>query len=77
METLTKSYKFENFSKAMEFVNGVARIAEERDHHPDILVKYNNVTLTFQTHTENAVTEKDLRLAAEIDGYLKAISAKI
>lgn len=60
----------------MDFVNGVARIAEDRDHHPDILVKYNQVTLTYYTHTENAVTEKDLRLAAEVDEYLKH-SAKI
>ena len=71
METLTKNYKFKNFAEAMEFINGVARIAESRDHHPDILVKYNQVTLTFYTHTANAVTEKDLRLAAEIEEFLK------
>lgn len=77
MERLTKDYKFKNFVQAMDFVNGVARIAEERDHHPDILVKYNQVTLTYYTHTENSVTEKDLRLAAEVDEYLKKHSAKI
>lgn len=77
MERLTKEYKFKNFLQAMDFVNGVARIAEDRDHHPDILVKYNQVTLTYYTHTENAVTEKDLRLAAEIEEYLKTLSAKI
>jgi len=77
MERLTKDYKFKDFLEAMDFVNGVARIAESRDHHPDILVKYNQVILTFYTHTENTVTEKDLRLAAEIDAYLKARSAKI
>ncbi len=77
MERLTKEYKFKTFVQAMEFVNGVARIAESRDHHPDILVKYNQVTLTYYTHTENAVTEKDLRLAAEVDEHLKAYSAKI
>jgi len=71
MERLTKNYNFKNFNEAMEFVNGVARIAESKDHHPDILVQYSKVTLTFYTHTEGKVTEKDLRLAAEIDDYLK------
>lgn len=67
MEKLTKEYKFKNFALAMDFVNKVALLAEARDHHPDIMVQYNKVTLTFYTHTANAVTEKDIRLAAEID----------
>lgn len=67
METLQKEYKFKNFKQALEFVNKVGRVAEARDHHPDILIKYNQVTLTYYTHTVNAVTEKDIRLAAEID----------
>lgn len=67
METLNKEYKFKNFTQALEFVNNVARVAEARDHHPDILIKYNVVILSFYTHTANAVTEKDIRLAAEID----------
>jgi 4a-hydroxytetrahydrobiopterin dehydratase len=71
MERLSKQYKFKDFSRAMAFINDVARVAEARDHHPDILVQYNLVTLTFYTHTENAVTEKDVRLAAEIDDLAK------
>ena len=67
MERLTKEYKFKNFKEAIDFVDKVAKVAETRDHHPDILVKYDLVTLTFYTHTDNAVTEKDVRLAAEID----------
>ncbi len=76
MEKLSKEYTFQNFVEAMDFVNEVARIAEARDHHPDILVKYNHVTLTYSTHTENAVTEKDVRLAAEVDDLLKKQNAK-
>ena len=72
MERMTKDYKFKSFLEAMNFVEGVARIAESKDHHPDILIKYNQVTLTFYTHTENSVTEKDLRLAAEIEDYFKS-----
>ena len=67
METLNKEYKFKNFNEAMDFVNKVARVAEARDHHPDILIKYNVVILSFYTHTAKAVTEKDIRLAAELD----------
>ena len=66
-ERLVKQYTFKNFVEAMDFVNKVAQIADSHDHHPDILVKYNMVTLTLYTHTVNSVTEKDIRLAAEID----------
>jgi 4a-hydroxytetrahydrobiopterin dehydratase len=76
MERLTKEYNFKDFVKALAFVNDVARLAEMRDHHPDIFIQYNKVTLTFYTHTENAVTEKDARLAAEIDGLIKTGSMK-
>lgn len=76
MERLTKEYKFKNFVQAMSFVNDVAKLAEAKDHHPDILVKYNLVTLVFYTHTENAVTEKDVRLAAEIDDLMNQNKAK-
>jgi 4a-hydroxytetrahydrobiopterin dehydratase len=71
METLQKEYKFKDFKGSMGFVNKVAEVAESRDHHPDILIKYNVVTLTFYTHTANAVTEKDVRLAAEIDDLIR------
>ena len=67
METIEKQYKFKDFKQAMDFVNKVAGIAESRDHHPDILIKYNTVALSFYTHTANGVTDKDTRLAAEIE----------
>ena len=77
MDRMSKEYNFKNFVEAMAFVNQVARLAEARDHHPDILIKYNKVTMTFYTHTENAVTDKDVRLAAEIEDLLKTQSVKI
>ncbi len=67
MNRLTKDYKFKNFVEAMKFVNQVAELAESRDHHPDFSVKYNQVSLTYWTHTENTVTEKDKALASEVD----------
>ena len=67
METIQKQYKFKDFKKAMDFVNKIAQVAEARDHHPNIEILYNKVNLTYYTHTENGVTDKDRRLAAEIN----------
>jgi len=64
---ITKLYKFKDFVEAMAFVNRVAELAEEADHHPDILIRWNKVTLTLVTHSAGGITEKDFRLAREID----------
>ncbi len=64
---ITKLYKFKDFIGAMVFVNRVAELAEEKDHHPDILIRYNKVTLTLATHSAGGLTGKDFRLAREID----------
>lgn len=64
---IKKSYKFKDFITAMAFVNKVAGLAESMDHHPDILIKYNKVTLTLSTHSAGGLTEKDFELAREIE----------
>jgi 4a-hydroxytetrahydrobiopterin dehydratase len=51
----------------MAFVNGVAGLAEAMDHHPDILVSYSKVTLTLTSHDAGGLTDKDFRLAGQID----------
>ena len=67
-EALVRDFKFEDFAAAMVFVNRVAEIAEERNHHPDILVHgWNNVRLTLSTHSEGGVTDNDHALAEQID----------
>ncbi len=65
-ERLKKEYLFKDFVRAMAFVNQVAEIAEQQNHHPDIAIHYNQVELTFWTHTTGTVTEKDHRLAEAI-----------
>ena len=65
---IAKLYKFKDFKEAMGFVNRVADLAEEADHHPDILIRYNKVTLTLSTHSAGGLTEKDFQLARKIDG---------
>jgi 4a-hydroxytetrahydrobiopterin dehydratase len=68
---LTRDLKFENFKRAMDFVNCVAREAEAMDHHPDILIHgWNNVRLSLMTHSEGGLTEKDFNLANKINGLV-------
>lgn len=62
---LVKKFKFKDFVQAMKFVN---EIAEEEEHHPDIEIHYNRVTLTIWTHAINNLSENDFILAAKIDG---------
>ena len=64
---LAKTYTFNDFVGAMAFVNRVAELAERAAHHPDILVRYRQVTLTLSTHSAGGITEKDVALAKQID----------
>ncbi len=68
---ITKVFEFPEFMRGVEFVNEVARVAEEEEHHPDIQVRYTTVTLSVQTHSEGGVTEWDLELAEAIERMLK------
>ena len=67
-EALIRTFRFQNFNEAMGFVVRVALLAETADHHPDIDIRWNEVTITLSTHSEGALTGQDTRLAAEIDG---------
>lgn len=61
--------KFEDFAGAMRFANDVAELAEEANHHPDILVHgWNNVQLRLTNHSAGGLTEADFALAGRIDG---------
>jgi 4a-hydroxytetrahydrobiopterin dehydratase len=64
---IRKLYRFKHFMDGIRFIGRVAEIAEAADHHPDILVNYTRVTFTCSTHSEGGVTEKDFKMATEID----------
>ena len=64
---ISRKFKFNNFKEAMAFVNQMATIAEEQNHHPDFLVHYNEVSVTLWTHAASGLTEKDFSLAAKIN----------
>lgn len=65
--TITKNFKTKNYVYTIGFVNQIALLAERADHHPDLIVKYNNVTVTLSTHSAGGITEKDIDLAREIE----------
>lgn len=71
---IQRSLQFANFVEAMKFVNQVAEAAEQDQHHPDILIRYNKVTLTLSTHDASGITEKDFSLAKKVDGMFAAMS---
>ena len=72
VETLKilKEFKFEDFVKAMEFVNKIARVAEEEGHHPDIAIHYNKVEISLWSHYINGLSINDFIVAAKIDNLL-------
>jgi 4a-hydroxytetrahydrobiopterin dehydratase len=65
--TIERAFQFANFVEAMEFVNKIAGAAEAADHHPDILINYNKVTLTLVSHDSGGVTQRDIRMAGKIN----------
>lgn len=71
-DALQRTFGFENFADAMSFVNRVAEQAEDFQHHPDIMIRYNKVTLTLSTHDAGGLTEKDFDFARETDKLLAA-----
>ena len=69
-QTISRTYEFEDFVAAMKFVNAVAGLAEQVQHHPDIDVRWNKVTLALTTHDAGGLTQKDFALARECDARL-------
>ena len=64
---IERLFEFDDFSQAIEFVNGVAEIAEEEDHHPEIDIRYNKVRVGLSTHSEGGLTDLDFEIAEKID----------
>ena len=64
---LKKDFEFPSFRDAIVFVNRVASLADDMDHHPDIDIRYTTVSLTLTTHSTGGLTEKDVKLAEGVD----------
>ncbi len=65
--SLCKEFEFVNFVKAIEFVNKIAEIAEEQEHHPVLINSYNHLRIELKTHDVNGISDKDFKLAKTID----------
>ncbi|HEY6292602.1 MAG TPA: 4a-hydroxytetrahydrobiopterin dehydratase [Terriglobia bacterium] len=70
---IERQFSFKSFLPAMAFVNRVAEAAERGNHHPDITIKYNRVTMALCTHSAGGITQKDFDLAHQIN-RLESIS---
>jgi 4a-hydroxytetrahydrobiopterin dehydratase len=64
---IAKMFRFKEYLHGIEFVQKVAEIAEANDHHPDILINYTRVTFSCTSHDAGGVTERDFKLAGNIE----------
>ena len=64
---LRKTYAHPSFPEAIVFVNAVAQLAEVANHHPDVDIRYSNITLSLVTHDAGGITDKDVALARQVE----------
>ena len=71
--SIRKLFRFKEFMDGIKFLNRVAEKAEAADHHPDVTINYTRVTMTCSTHDQGGITEKDFKLAKEIEQEAKKV----
>lgn len=69
-QTIQREFKFKDFYQTIEFVNALAWIANQQDHHPDLAVSYNRCQVTFTTHSVGGLSENDFICAARVNDLL-------
>jgi 4a-hydroxytetrahydrobiopterin dehydratase len=69
-QSISRTFQFDDFAGSIAFVNQVAEIAEEANHHPDIDIRWNQVSITLSTHSEGGLTHKDLAQADRISSLV-------
>lgn len=69
-KALTRTVEFEEFTEAIDFVNDLAEVAEEAQHHPDIDIRYVRVTVSLTTHEVGGITDADLEIAQRVDNLV-------
>jgi 4a-hydroxytetrahydrobiopterin dehydratase len=70
-KAIQRVFEFPDFKAAMEFVNKIAEAAEQANHHPDIDIRYNKVTMALVSHDSGGVTPRDVRMAQKINEISK------
>jgi len=66
-KAIQRVFEFPDFKAAMEFVNKIADAAEQANHHPDIDIRYNKITMSLMSHDSGGVTQRDVRMAERIN----------
>jgi len=66
-DAIEKQFQFDDFSGSVDFVNRLTPPANEMNHHPDLAISWNKVTVTLSTHSEGGLTDNDFELARQID----------
>ena len=66
-DTIKRTFKFDDFRGSIDFINRITPVADGMNHHPDLAVSWNTVTVSLTTHSQMGVTENDFALASEID----------
>jgi 4a-hydroxytetrahydrobiopterin dehydratase len=66
-DAIEKQFQLDDFSGSVEFVNRITPVANEMNHHPDLAISWNKVTVTLSTHSEGGLTDADFELARKID----------
>ena len=69
---ISRTFEFKGFPESIRFVDRVARAAEEMNHHPDIDIRYNQVSLALVSHDAGGITDRDANMAQHIDAHFDA-----
>ena len=69
-DALVREFELPSFPAAIDFVDRLAELAESENHHPDIDIRYNRVTLALVSHDAGGITARDLALARAVDGVV-------
>lgn len=68
-EGIEKKFQFKDFTEALGFIVKVGVVSEKMNHHPELFNVYNKVTIRLTTHDAGGVTDKDFKLALEIESF--------
>jgi 4a-hydroxytetrahydrobiopterin dehydratase len=66
-DAIRRVFTFDDFRGSIDFVNRITPVAEQMNHHPDLEISWNKVTVSLSTHSQGGLTESDFELAGEID----------
>jgi 4a-hydroxytetrahydrobiopterin dehydratase len=66
-ESITKTFDFDDYHQTIAFVNAVAEVAHQMDHHPELTVSYSRCVVSFSTHSVSGVTHNDIEAARRVD----------